>query len=471
MPKRPHIVLITSDQQRGDALGCEGHPVLRTPHLDLLAYEGTRFTRAYSDCPVCIPARTTLVTGIQSHHYGRPGFSPEFRINRARDQFLAARLTAAGYQTHLVGKAHWHTDATFRGGFESWDQWERLHREQVRRMGRDTNLTGLGRNELTPGLSHFPAELYSTDWAIDRGIDFLQTRDQTAPLFLWISLVDPHPPVQIHEPYYSMYDHEPIPRPNLPDWARQALPCEMEEHRQGNNAVGMKPGELRKARGVYYGMVTNIDHQLARLFGQLMSLGMWKDTAVFYTSDHGELLGDFGDFCKSSFLDASARVPMIARLPRWMSTATGQASSALVELADLYPTLLELGGAEIPGDIDGRTLMPILTGHAAGHRDHLHGQIEGSHMFHDGRYKYLYSVADGRELLFDMDADPSETHDLSGDAALLKPIREKFIQHLAAERHAHLVGGKLLNEHRTLSPRNQRSPIDWLGWAGTGSGI
>jgi arylsulfatase A-like enzyme len=198
---------------------------------------------------------------------------------------------------------------------------------------------------------------------------------------------------------------------------------------------------------------------------------MWKDTAVFYTSDHGELLGDFGDFCKSCFLEPSARVPLIARLPRWMSTATGQPSSALVELADLYPTLLEVGGAKIPGDIDGRSLMPILTGQASEHRDHLHGQISSLHMFHDGRYKYLYCTRDGRELLFDMETDPGETRDLSADAPLLASLRQKFVAHLAAEKHEHLVDGAPLNEHRTLSPRNQRSPIDWLGWAGTASGI
>ena len=471
MPNQPHIVLITSDQQRGDALGCEGHPVLRTPHLDLLAYEGTRFTRAYSDCPICIPARTTMVTGIQSHRYGQPAFSPGFRIQRPRAQFLAAKLTSAGYQTHLVGKTHWHTDPTFRGGFESWDQWERLQRQQIVQLGRDTNLTGLGRNELSPGLSHFPPHLYSTDWAIDRGIEFLQTRDQTAPLFLWISLVDPHAPMQIHEPYYSMYDHEPIPDPNIPAWAREPLPYPMEEHRQGNNAIGMKPGELRKARGVYYGMITNIDHQLGRLLGQLMKLGLWQDTAVFYTSDHGELLGDYGDFCKSCFLEPSARVPMIARLPRWLTTSTGQPSKALVELADLYPTLLQLAGTDSPDDIDGRSLLPLLTGQASEHRQHLHGQISGSHMFHDGRYKYLYFIEDGRELLFDMDNDPHETRDLSSDSLKLTAIRNQFIKHLAEEKHQHLVAGQLLNENRTLPPRNQRSPINWLGWAGTASGI
>ncbi len=115
---KPNVLFVTSDQHRADTLGCAGHPCVRTPHLDKLAQMGIRFDRAYADCPVCIPARTTLVTGIQAHVYGKPDYAIDYRIERRRELFLGSLLTQAGYQTQIMGKTHWHTEPSFRGGFE-----------------------------------------------------------------------------------------------------------------------------------------------------------------------------------------------------------------------------------------------------------------------------------------------------------------------------------------------------------------
>lgn len=469
MSKRPHVLFVTADQHRGDTLSCEGHPCVRTPHLDLLAYEGVRFSRAYTDCPICIPARTTMITGIQSHVYGMPTFAPQYRIQRDHAKFLGSIMTAAGYQTHIVGKTHWHTEPSDRGGFECVEDYDRLERLRLIRTGREGRLTGMGRNELEASLSYFPPELHTTDWTMDRAMDFIEYRDQTDPFFLWLSLEDPHMELQIHEPYYSMYDNAAIPEPNIPDWCRrdEDLPVSFVEHRQGNNCLPKHADQLRKARGVYYGMVTNIDHQLARIVGKLKRRGLWEDTIFVYTCDHGEFLGDFGDACKSFHFEPTARVPMIFRLPRWMPAATNRACRGLVELADLLPTLCELTGCPCPDDITGRSLVPLLTGSAEAVRDELHTQMNHDHMLHDGRYKYMYFGDDGRELLFDMESDPRETVNLAGDDKLAAMMRAKLVAHLTAEGNADCVDGKLSNLGRKLTPRTERSPIDWLGWAGT----
>lgn len=469
----PNILLVTSDQHRADALGCAGHPSVRTPHLDMLAAQGVRFRRAYADCPVCVPQRTTWVTGIQAHVYGMPSYSEQFRVDRPREAFLGSLLTRAGYQTHLVGKTHWHTDPTFRGGFESWTPFTELADEITRTTGRDggVNYSGLGYNELAPATSPLPPQLYSTDWAVDRALRFLRQRDRTQPFCLWVSFTDPHPPNVIHEPYYSMYDapDAEIPAPLDADWAADdRLPRQWRLKR--GSLPRLRAAELRKARGVYYGKITNLDHQLGRLFGQLQADGLWDHTWVIYLSDHGELLGDYGMYAKSCFLDASARVPLIVRAPARADAAAGVVHDALVGLDDLLPTLGEIAGAPAPAGITGRSWLPLLRGETDGGRANFHGHIDESHLWHDGRYKYLYFVDDGRELIFDTAAATPEAEELSGDATLRERLRGELLAHLRAEGHAHATASGLLNRGLPRPTAAELARHEHCGWVATGVG-
>jgi arylsulfatase A-like enzyme len=469
MPKRPHILLITSDQHRADTLGCAAHPCVRTPHLDQLAYEGVRFDKAYVDCPICIPARTTLITGIQSHVYGMPSYAPNYRIERPREGFLGSLLTQAGYQTQLIGKTHWHTPGSFRAGFENIIGLGQLNKQRTRETKRGANLHGLGANELSPSDSLLPPHLHASDWIVDRCVEVLETREQEQPLFLWASFIAPHPPLCIHEPYYSMYDHSAIPEAVMPSWIDEPdCPLAQYEHRWAWNSGPLSPDELRKARAVYYGLVTNLDHQLGRLFGTMMKQGMWDDTLVIYSSDHGEMLGDLGDVGKMSFYEASARVPFIVRPPLEWQTEPGRVQKSLIEWADVLPTLCEVARVEAPGDVTGRSILPLVRGEAERIRDTLHGQIDNSHMMHDGRYKYLYGAADGSEQLFDTDQDPHDEHPLH-DAERMAALREAFAAHLRDEGHAHWQDGQVLNLGRDKAPRHRlraQNPGGWRGAAG-----
>lgn len=470
MSDRPNILFITSDQHRGAALGCAGHPCISTPHLDQLAYEGLRFDNAYTDCPVCIPARTTMITGIQAHVFGAPRWDTEYRIERDDARFLGSLMTRAGYQTELIGKTHWFTEGSYRAGFEHVLSYRAMARQRARELGRPTReINGLGFNELYPHRSHIPLHLYSTDWAVDRALEFLEDRDRSKPFFLWLSVIDPHPPFSIHEPYYSMYDGAAIPEPVIPDWLdTDACPSTLHNHRWAFNPGPMSPREVRKARGVYYGMITNLDHQLGRLFGRLMVQGLWDDTLVVYTTDHGEQLGDYHDAHKYSFFEGPARLPMIWRFPRRYGFAPGRVSPALVELADLLPTFCEVAGVAAPDDVTGHSLMPLVSGDAEAVRATLHGQIDAQHMFHTGRYKYLYFGDDGSELLFDMHASRRDAANLAGDVARVAPIRQRFIEHLREEGNAHLVDGELLNRHQGKEPVAVLRARNPLGWGGAG---
>jgi len=460
---KPNILFITTDQQRPE-LGCTGHPCLRTPHLDQLSTEGILFTQAYSDCPICIPARTTMITGMQSHVYGMPSFALRYRIERDRTLLLGSLMTKAGYQTRLIGKTHWHTEPDFRAGFECVLEGGVRNKEIIRSYGQ-LPATGIGTNELSPMLSNCPEEIQHTNWCISKSIDFLEDeRDSSQPFFLWVSLVEPHPANEVSEPYYSMYDSEIIPDPVFPEWAEEdRCPYAIRQLRIGNAHAAMTDNAKRKARAVYYGKTTHVDHQLGRLLGALMKKGIWNSTAVFFTSDHGEHLFDYGTCFKSSFLEPTARLPFLVRFPPSMSTLRGTRSQALIELADLLPTFCDIAKIDPPNDITGKSIMPLVSGTVKHIRDFLHGQIDNSHMFHDGRYKYLYFADDGSELLFDKAVDVMDEVNLAHDTHLLNPIKQRFIEHLQHERSNHLSGGKLLNLHKKITPEDRRNVISWMG--------
>ncbi len=463
--KKPNIIFITSDQHRGDTMGCMGHPCIRTPHLDMLAKQGILFTNAYTDSPVCIPARTTMITGIQSHIYGESRYAAEYKIKRSREKFLGSLMTQAGYQTQLIGKSHWHTNPSFRAGFEGWTRLRSINREIIKKRGYlGAQMHGIGGNEFTPALSDLPSELYTTNWLTDKCINFLEDREIEQPLFLWASYQCPHPPSVIHEPYYSMYDNENIPEPAQADWAEKDKgPYGFEMIRIGNAHEHMNKNTLKKARGVYYGMITNLDHQLGRLFSALRRNGLWENTIIIYTSDHGDMLGDYGTFFKSTFLEGAAHLPFIIRFPESMNMKRNTHSDSIIQLADLLPTFCDLADINPPDDITGKSLVPLFSHKKKKVRDDLHTQIGHQHMLFDGHYKYIYFAEDGRELLFDKSTDALDEHNLSDNKSLVEPMRKRFIEHLKQEKNKDLVKGKLLNLNKKIDPDYYTVPLDWMG--------
>lgn len=444
--RRPNILLITSDQHRADALGAAGHPCVRTPHLDLLAHQAVTFDRAYTDCPICIPARTTLITGIQAHHNGMAAYASDFRVRRPREAFLGSLITRAGYQTQLIGKTHWHTDVGFRAGFESVTFLAQLRMAQAAYYGRPGDVHGMGVNEFGPTPADLPPHLQSSRWIVERCLDFLSLRDTSQPFFLWASFQDPHPPMTVHEPYASMYRGRSIPRARTPSWCTATSgPRSLFLQRNASNPGPMGEEELADARAAYFGTITHLDHQLGRLFGALMAERVWDDTFVLYASDHGELLGDFGAFGKSSFLEPSWRVPLMLRPPANWGLEPGRHSSALVQVADILPTLCEVAGAEAPLDIDGRSLLPCVGGPASTGASYVHGQHEDAHVVTDGRWKYLYFADDGAEIAFDLAADPEEASPVPMDHPEVIRLRRWFHTHLQEEGHLHWTPDGPLN--------------------------
>jgi arylsulfatase A-like enzyme len=193
-------------------------------------------------------------------------------------------------------------------------------------------------------------------------------------------------------------------------------------------------------------MITNIDHQLGRIIGRLHMMNEWNNTWVIYTTDHGEHLGDYGgQVAKSSFLDVSARLPFIVRPPQEVGCSRGSVCDQLIGVADLLPSICGIGGAEVPGDVTGKSWLPMVSNTEIKNQDFFHGHINNTHMYLEPPFKYIYYAEDGAELVFNMDKDPQETTDLSKDKALTQGLRVKLIKHLEEEGHEHVKGGKLLS--------------------------
>jgi arylsulfatase A-like enzyme len=192
-------------------------------------------------------------------------------------------------------------------------------------------------------------------------------------------------------------------------------------------------------------MITHLDNQLARLFGKLMSEGVWDNTLVIYTTDHGEFLGDHGAGRKNSFCEASARIPFILRPPKAWRLSPGRHSDALVQLVDILPTLTDVAGIQCPDDIDGENLLGVVKDKKKSLRSIMHGNIDSTHMLHNGRYKYIYYTDDGAEFLFDTQQDRNDMNPLTGTK--VNEMREALVMHLSAENHKHVEEGVLLNRH------------------------
>jgi arylsulfatase A-like enzyme len=425
--EQPNILLITTDQQRYDAAGGAGPDFLRTPHYDRLRYEGIEFTRAYTDCAVCVPSRMGIMTGKQVFSHGMSGNGVSSKI-LGREGTLPWYLREQGYQTIAIGKMHFGPERA-RHGFDEMVLPDDYYR-QMRHSGNDFQPMrhGLGQNELYPGMATVPEALTLTSWIAEQCVDYIHfRRDPSAPFFLWCSFTKPHPPFDPPEPYYSMYRNSPIPEPAIGEW-RDSDDCPVSFVRQQQKrSYDLLPAEvIREARSAYYGLITQVDYNMSRVFAALEDLKLYHDTLIIYTSDHGEFLGDHRAGAKTYFLEPSAHVPFALRMPSsWENRCHGTQVQSPVTHADILPTLLKAAGGEAPDDSDGQDLVAV----ARGEHDSPRRYLEATHgpgpteralgmdctylAITDGSWKYIWYPEGPAEQLFDIEADSQERHNLA----------------------------------------------------------
>lgn len=445
----PNILLITTDQQRFDTIAALGNRDIYTPHLDWLTDEGIAFTRAYTDCPICMPARVTLMTGRNAYALGICANNGMAKAV-AGVPTLPQLLTAAGYQTRAVGKMHFEPlRCTY--GFEHMELPLDYYRERQRSGdGRLPKEHGVGENEMTPVISTVHESESLTHWTVRRSIDFLETRDETRPFFLWTSFTKPHPPFDPCANYWALYANRDVAPPIHGDWSQRA-----EDIPQGflastyclNNAHRMSASQLRDAKRAYYACITQIDYQLGLLFARLREMDLLDNTWIVFTSDHGEMLGDHQMGAKTVYLEGSAHVPLLIRPPHnsWHRHArAGERVDTLCQLADVMPSILVMAGLGNPGVTDGVNLMDLA---AQGSDRLFFGSCAGQqYAILQDRIKYCYAFAGGGELLFDLREDPYEQRNLIDDPSrreLLQGLRNALAAKLTQYEPERVVDGRI----------------------------
>ena len=469
---RPNVLLVCVDQWRGDCLGIDGHPVVETPTLDQLALRGTRFAKAYTATPSCVPARATLMTGLSQENHGRVGY--EDGVPWTYPTTLAGEFSRQGYQTEAIGKLHVYPERN-RIGFDH----VRLHDGYLHNARHwspnhatiDDYLPWL-RRELGPNVDYFdhgvncngvvarpwdkPEYTHPTNWVVSEALNFLDQRDPMAPFFLYLGFHRPHPPYDPPQWAFDQYLREDLPDPVTGDW--EAFLERWRNDADSESPVAVYPERIRRrAQAGYYGHMTHIDHQLNRLFEVMQERGVFKDTWICFVSDHGELMGDHHLYRKSLPYEGSARVPLIVSPPPGIEAPRGARSDALVELRDIMPTLLDAAGLEVPDGLDGRSLVDAVCGEPDAGHSHIHGEHpflgQSVQWLTDGHEKYVWWSEDGREQLFDLDEDPDELHDLAQDADgehLLTSWRNLLVRELAGREDGLSNGERLLPGKPTM---------------------
>jgi arylsulfatase A-like enzyme len=356
------------------------------------------------------------MTGTHGYTSGLIGNNNKFTPMRERPT-LPGVLTANGYQTKAQGKMHFHPMRA-NYGFEHIE----LPMDYYRSMANTPHIPkghGVGENEIEPVISTVDEIHTATHWTIRRSIDFLETRDDTRPFFLWASFAKPHPPFDPCYNYWTLYQNKALPLPISGDWS-----AEPEKAPQGfysstytlNNGHRMSQEQKMDIKRAYYACITQIDYNLGLLFARMREMGLLENTWIIFTSDHGDMMGDHGLFAKSVFLEGSAHIPMIIR-PPIASWTTGASKSGycdtLVTLADVMPTILNIAGIDNNDiDMDGLNMMDFVDTNT---QDRVvYGNCANTYFaVMKGGYKYLWARQGDGELLFNMTEDPMEQHDLS----------------------------------------------------------
>ena len=452
--QQPNILWICTDQQRFDSLGCYGNTIVDTPNIDGLAEYGARFSRAYSQCPICTPSRASFMTGRYptAHRVFRNGndyFPPS-------ETLVSKTFADAGYVCGLVGKLHLSRASGrvekrpddgyqfYQWSHHPYPDWEEGHAydqwlQDEKKVDPKALYEGLGKgNYYGPGVD---AEYHQTTWCADMSMRFLE-ENREKPWLLSVNIFDPHPPFDPPKEFLDKIELNDIPAPlfdreealkrrRLSGVAQQTpIPWDpatgkplwsaAEADVSSKTSIPPKDPDFRKIRACYYAMVNLVDQQVGRILQALEESGQRENTLVIFMSDHGELLGDYGMLYKGcQFFDCMVRVPLIISWPKQIRDPLN--SEALVELVDLAPTLLEAAGLDIPDSMQGRSLWPLLRGETDTHKSHVISQYydtlnlpnktHGSMCF-DGRYKTMiyHDLKTGE--LYDLESDPDELHDL-----------------------------------------------------------
>jgi arylsulfatase A-like enzyme len=401
--RRPNLVVLVTDDQRADTLGCMGNAVVRTPHVDALAADGTVFEHTFVTTSVCPSSRASILTGQYTRRHHIRDFATPLTPAELVDSY-PLRLRAEGYRTGFFGK--WGVGAPLpRDAFDVF-----------------VGFTGQGAYEQQVG----GRTRHLTDLLADDAIAFLETQPRDRPFCISISFKAPHGPWNELQPGTAeLYRGVSIPLPETATAeAAAATPAFLRASLVGERGaawIGDREG-LRIKLALYYALISGVDLAVGRLVDALERLGLGDDTVILYTSDNGLLLGEHGLVGKWVMYEESIRVPLVIRDPRLPASLRGSRVGAMALNIDVAPTLLELAGLSPSPRMQGRSLAPLLRGEPVAWRDDwfyehdIHPQggylptVEGVRT-NDWKYVRYLDPRSDRECLYDLRADPHELRD------------------------------------------------------------
>ena len=468
MAPRPDIVLFLTDQQRFDQVGYASDGHFQTPHLDQIARRGVVFETAYSASTVCVPSRVALMTGIEPHRV--PTQENPYAL---REGFwtVAHELGRAGYETALIGKAHF-APVHAEHGFETLRLCEHLHSQglgplsherndelddyhdwllengysdwridNMARQIRDTKQSNV-REEPTVQLFPHGPDVHPTGWVERETMDFLDRRDPSRPLFLVVSFPHPHAPYNPAPPYASMFDPADSRLAECGFEVNEGLPLAflLAFTDAPSRAVASDERQVRRVLATIRGLVKHIDDAIGRLVARLDM----SSTLVAFTSDHGDYAGHRGVLGKTPWLpfDDLVRVPLLFA---GHGVASGGVVSALVQNYDFARTALDYAGVD-PGEIDfdSRSLQPLLAG--GGEAEDLERSVfccTGMPwpMVRQANYKYCLHTQQRTAVMFDLERDPAERVNLADDpdhAEVAGELSERLAQRMAKPSLVHV---------------------------------
>lgn len=467
-----NVLLITSDQWRGDCLSANGHPCIRTPHYDALGRDGVYFRKHYSVCAPCGPARASLLTGMymQNHRVIRNGTPLDDRhTNIAREARKGGyRPVLFGYTDTSLDPRRYPADRVLSHGYENimpgfeeglllpaeepeqWLQFLRHNGYPVRSTADAYRPVDDYPGQRSRGKTYSPprysADHCQTAFLTNKTIEYIDSAPDG--WFVHLSYLRPHPPFIAPEPYNTMYDPKQVPLPVR----AESVPAQSDTHPWLRSALGPLGDwfdlrmleilgtesferEIRQIRATYYGLISKVDHYVGELIAFLRRTGRYDKTLIVLTSDHGELLGDQWLFGKRGYFDSGYYIPLIISDPRQPEATRGTTVERFTESIDVMPTILEWLGLDVPRQCDGRSLLTWLRGlEPADWRTEVHWEYDfrdvrsrdlerelGIDMDHcqlnvirNDHHKYVHFTA-LPPLFFDLESDPAELRNLARD--------------------------------------------------------
>ena len=440
---RPNVLVVLTDDQRWDAMGCAGHPFLKTPNIDRLAAEGVRFKKAFCTTSLCSPSRASILSGLYAHtHKVRDNFT-EFPESLPS---FPKRLQQFGYETAYLGKWHMGEDNDQRRpGFDYFVS----HKAQGKYYGTEFNING--RREVKPG--------YYTHVVTDLALDWLKQPRQK-PFLLMLGHKAPHS-FYVAEPKYSnVFDNVQIAYPDSafhldekPAWIRDRLPTwhgiygPLFEWRK--NFPDTRPEAVQDFAAMtraYWATILSVDDSVGRLYETLKAMGQLENTLIIFMGDNGLLNGEHGMVDKRTMHEPSIRIPLVARFPR--ALPRGRVVEKMVLTEDIAPSILDLCGAPELPMIHGKSWRQLANGKTRGWRTSFFYEYNYEKQFpytpnvrgvRTDEWKYIhYPHGDGkadRHLaeLYNLKRDPGELHNLIRDpasASMLKKLQKELARQL-----------------------------------------